>query len=44
LEKTKDTPPCNGNVKGILLLVDFSDEPNTIPPAEVESSRGAFLR
>jgi len=27
----------SGNVKGICLIVDFPDEPNTIPPADVNN-------
>jgi M6 family metalloprotease-like protein len=30
-------PPNNGNVQGIVLLVDFSDEVGTILPSEVDS-------
>ena len=29
-------PPCNGNVKGIVLLVDFEDDPWTIPPGDID--------
>ncbi len=28
-------PPNNGNVQGITLLVDFSDQPGTISPSEI---------
>ena len=30
-------PPNLGNVRGIVLLVDFSDQPGTIPPSEINS-------
>ncbi|MFH1110935.1 MAG: M6 family metalloprotease domain-containing protein, partial [Planctomycetota bacterium] len=30
-------PACGGAVSGIVLLVDFSDEPWTIPPANVDN-------
>jgi M6 family metalloprotease-like protein len=30
-------PACGGAVRGIVLLVDFSDEPWTIPPANVDN-------
>lgn len=30
-------PPCNGNVAGICLIVDFSDEPATIPAADINN-------
>jgi len=29
-------PSCIGDVRGITLLLDFSDEPGTIPPAEID--------
>jgi hypothetical protein len=32
----KLAPPSTGNVKGICLLIDFDDEPATIPAANVE--------
>lgn len=28
--------PSSGNVKGICLIVDFPDEPSTIPPADID--------
>ncbi|MGD2108775.1 MAG: M6 family metalloprotease domain-containing protein [Phycisphaerae bacterium] len=30
-------PPNNGNVQGITLLVDFSDQPGTIAPSEINN-------
>ncbi|UCG52714.1 MAG: M6 family metalloprotease domain-containing protein [Candidatus Latescibacterota bacterium] len=29
-------PPCNGNVQGICLIVDFSDEVATVPAGDIE--------
>ncbi|MEJ2720598.1 MAG: M6 family metalloprotease domain-containing protein, partial [bacterium] len=29
-------PPCNGDVKGICLIVDFSDEVATVPASEID--------
>lgn len=35
LEAFPIEPPCNGNIKGICLIVDFDDEPNTISPSDI---------
>ncbi len=35
LQGAPATPPSTGQVRGICLLVDFSDEPQQIPPADV---------
>jgi M6 family metalloprotease-like protein len=29
------TPPCNGNVKGICIIVDFPDQAATVPRSEI---------
>lgn len=36
LATTVSGPPCVGAVKGICLLVDFPDEPNSIAPSQVQ--------
>ena len=34
--RSRSAPPSTGEVQAIVLLVDFSDEPGTIPPSEVD--------